>query len=231
MKFAHPLVTGKLIKRYKRFLTDVLLDSGEEVTAHCTSTGALLGLLTADAPVWLSPATNPERKLKYTWEMVESEGVKVGVNTSHPNNLVAEAIKDDIIPELKGYNKMRREVKYGQNSRIDLLLEEGSQPPCYVEVKNVHLRRQGQAEFPDAVTERGAKHLREMAELVQQGLRAAMVYVVQRDDCDVFDFARDIDPVYAQTAASAFAAGVEAYVYACDMQEQGIRLYRPLHIK
>lgn len=231
MKFAHPLVTGKLIKRYKRFLADVLLDSGEEVTAHCTSTGALLGLLAANAPVWLSPATNPERKLKYTWEMVESEGVKVGVNTSHPNNLVAEAIKDDVIPELKGYNKMRREVKYGQNSRIDLLLEDGSQPPCYVEVKNVHLRRQGQAEFPDAVTERGAKHLREMAELVQQGLRAAMVYVVQRDDCDVFDFARDIDPVYAQTAGLAFAAGVEAYVYACDMQEEEIRLYRPLRIK
>jgi sugar fermentation stimulation protein A len=226
MKFAQPLVSGRLIKRYKRFLTDVILDTGEEVTAHCTSTGAMLGLLNEGARVWLSPASNPDRKLKYTWEMVESDGVKVGVNTAHPNSLVAEAIASNIIPELTGYTTIRREVKYGQNSRIDLLLEKGPQPSCYVEVKNVHLRRNGLAEFPDAVTERGAKHLREMLEIVKQGGRAAMVYVVQRDDCEFFDLAHDIDPLYAQTAATAFAEGVEAYVYACDMQEEGIKLYR-----
>lgn len=230
MKFAKSLVSGRLIKRYKRFLTDVTLDSGEEITAHCTSTGTMLGLLEAGARVWLSPSDNPNRKLKYTWEMVESDGVKVGINTSHPNNLVAEAIVGNIMPEFTGYQKIRREVKYGQNSRIDLLLEEGTQPSCYIEVKNVHLRRGGVAEFPDAVTERGTKHLREMTELVQQGKRAAMVYVVQRDDCDVFRLAADLDPIYAQTAAKAFAAGVEIYAYACEMQEDGIRLYRPMLI-
>lgn len=226
MKFAKPLVPGRLIKRYKRFLTDVTLDSGEEVTAHCTSTGTMLGLLEVGARVWLTPSDNPSRKLKYTWEMVESDGVKVGVNTSHPNNLVAEAVAGNIIPEFTGYQKVRREVKYGQNSRIDLLLEGGVQPPCYIEVKNVHLRRGGVAEFPDAVTGRGTKHLREMTELVRQGKRAAMVYVVQRDDCNVFRLAADLDPVYAQTATGAFAAGVEIYAYACDMQEDGIQLYR-----
>ncbi len=230
MKFENPLVTGKLIKRYKRFLTDVALDSGDIVTAHCTSTGAMLGLLNERAQVWLSPATNPERKLKYTWEMVESDGVKVGVNTSHPNNLVHEAIEDEVIPELTGYAKIRREVKYGANSRIDLLLQDGTKPDCYVEVKNVHLRRGTRVEFPDAVTERGAKHLREMAEMVAQGYRAAMVYVVQRDDCDRFSLAKDIDPVYATTAAHVFATGVEAYAYACNMQDDGIRLYRKLTI-
>ena len=231
MKFAKPLVSGRLIKRYKRFLTDVILDTGEDVTAHCTSTGAMLGLLNEGARVWLSPASNPERKLKYTWEMVESEGVKVGVNTAHPNHLVAEALSNNVIPELIGYTTVRREVKYGQNSRIDLLLENGPKPSCYVEVKNVHLRRNGIAEFPDAVTERGEKHLREMLEIVKQGGRAAMVYVVQRDDCQVFDLARDIDPIYARTAAAAFAEGVEAYIYACDMQDDGITLYRPLTLK
>lgn len=231
MQFEKPLLCGKLIKRYKRFLVDVTLDTGEEVTSHCTSTGAMLGLLNPGARVWLSPASNPDRKLKYTWEMVESDGVKVGVNTSHPNRLVEEAIVNEVIPGLSGYQKIRREVKYGQNSRIDLLLEDGVLPSCYVEVKNVHLRRNGIAEFPDAVTERGAKHLREMAEIVRQGQRAAMVYVVQRDDCDVFDLAADIDPVYAQTAAEAFSVGVEAYVYACDMQGTGIKLYRQLVIR
>ena len=231
MKFANPLIKGKLIKRYKRFLTDVILDSGEEVTAHCTSTGAMLGLLNEGADVWLSPATNPDRKLKYTWEMVTSDGVKVGLNTSHPNNLAQEAIEGGVIPELSGYAKIRREVKYGVNSRIDLLLQDGPKPDCYVEVKNAHLRRGDLAEFPDAVTERGAKHLREMAEMVAQGFRAAMVYVIQRDDCDRFSLAKDIDPVYAATAEDVFAKGVEACAYACDMQEDGIRLYRKIEIE
>jgi len=230
MKFLNPLITGQLIKRYKRFLADVILSSGQTVTAHCTSTGAMLGLLTEGARVWLSPATNPERKLKYTWEMVESDGVKVGVNTSHPNVLVQEAIETNVIPDLAGYTKIRREVKYGQNSRIDLLLQEGTQPDCYVEVKNVHLRQGNHVEFPDAVTDRGAKHLREMREMVASGYRAAMVYVVQRDDCDRFRLAQDIDPAYAQIAAEVFKSGVEAYAYACDMQEDGIRLYRKLTI-
>lgn len=228
MKFTRPLVTGKLIKRYKRFLADVTLDSGEEVTAHCTSTGALLGIADPGSNVWLSPSDNPNRKLAYTWEMVESEGVLVGVNTSHPNLLVAEAISNQVITELQGYEAMKREVKYGTNSRIDILLSEGVRPNCYVEVKNVHLKRGGRAEFPDAVTSRGTKHLEEMMQMVKDGHRAAMVYVIQRDDCEGFGLAKDIDPVYAATAATAIAVGVEIYAYECQMSPEGIVISKPV---
>lgn len=224
MQFHSPLVTGTLIKRYKRFLADVQLDSGEITTAHCTSTGSMMGLAVPGAKVWLSPAQNPERKLKYTWEMVEHDGAMVGVNTSHPNYLVQEAIQDDILPDFTGYETLKREVKYGKNSRIDILLSSQGRPSCYIEIKNVYLKRNNLIEFPDAVTERGAKHLVEMAEMVKQGHRAAMVYVVQREDGDAFSFAKDLDPVYAQTAHEVFSQGVEAYVYPCTMSETHIVL-------
>lgn len=224
MQFEKPLVTGVLLKRYKRFLADVQLDSGEITTAHCTSTGAMLGLLNEGARVWLSRADNPNRKLAYTWEMVESDGVMVGVNTSNPNRLVFEAIEQKILPQFIGYTAMKREVKYGQNSRIDILLTDPHLPPCYIEIKNVHLKRNHMIEFPDAVTDRGTKHLVEMMELVKQGCRAAMVYVIQREDGEVFSLAADIDPVYAQTAAQAFVCGVEAYAHPCRMGADAITL-------
>ncbi len=167
MRFDVPLVTGQLIKRYKRFLADVTLDDGgAEVTAHCANSGSMMGLKEPGIKVWLTPNDDPKRKLKYSWEMLEIDGAMVGINTSRPNGLVEEAIEAGRIPELVGYEKLRREVKYGKNSRIDILLEGEGDTRTYVEVKNVTLAREdGVAEFPDAVTARGAKHLDELADM------------------------------------------------------------------
>jgi len=224
MHFAAPLVRATLIKRYKRFLADVRLDSGEEVTAHVANSGAMLGTAEPGMEVWLSPAANPERKLKWSWELVRIDGHLVGVNTAHPNAIVAEAIRDGAIAELTGYDSIRREVKYGRNSRIDLLLESAGRPPCWVEVKNVHLKRGSWAEFPDAVTVRGTKHLAELTDRVAAGERAVMVYLVQREDCVAFRPAGDIDPIYAAALARAVEDGVEAICYMCHMTLDGIAI-------
>lgn len=235
MQFPDPLLRGTLIKRYKRFLADVALDGGGAVTAHCPNPGSMLGLNAPGAEVWLSPARKPERKLRYTWELLRYDGRLVGINTGHPNKLVEEAIKDGVIAELAGYDGVRREVRYGRNSRIDLLLSGGGKPDCYVEVKNVHLKREadgasGAAEFPDSVTKRGAKHLAELSDMVAAGARAVMVYVVQREDCDHFRLAADIDPGYAEAFAAARVAGVEAICYACKIAVDGIHIAAPIPI-
>ncbi|MCY4498397.1 MAG: DNA/RNA nuclease SfsA [Rhodospirillaceae bacterium] len=222
MRFPNPLVKGTLIKRYKRFLTDVELESGDVVTAHCANPGSMLGLTDPGLEVWLSPAANPERKLRYTWEMVHDGRALVGINTAHPNGLVAEAIEAGTITELQGYGSQRREVKYGRNSRIDILLK-GDGPACYVEVKNVHLSRvPGTAEFPDSVTARGAKHLVEMTDMVAQGHRAIMVYLIQRGDCDHLSIAADIDPNYDEGLTRALESGVEAVAYSCKLTPEAI---------
>ncbi len=234
MKFDEPLVKATLLKRYKRFLADVRLDDGSELTAHCANPGSMIGVMDPGSVVWLSPNRNPKAKLPYRWEMIEVEGGLVGINTSRPNRIVEEAITEGQVPELAGYETLRREVKYGQNSRIDLLLEaprRGDGPRlCYVEVKNVTLRRDGLAEFPDAVTARGAKHLRELSDMVGQGHRAVMLYLVQRTDCRSFRLARDIDPGYGAAFDKALAAGVEALAYACRLSTQEITLDTPVHI-
>lgn len=230
MKFEFPLVQGTLIERYKRFFADVELANGEIVTAHCANTGAMTGLKDPGLEVWLSPANNPKRKLKWTWELARIGKSLVGINTQHPNKLVAEAISDGTIPELQGYSELKREVKYGTNSRIDILLEEADKPPCYVEIKNVHLKRGEGAEFPDAVTTRGTKHLNELAEVVRNGGRAVMVYLVQREDCDTLALAADIDPTYVETFAAAHATGVEALVYACRISTKEIVVDRPIEL-
>lgn len=229
MKFSSPLIPGTLIKRYKRFLADVRLEDGTETTAHVANSGAMTGLDAPGSRVWLSRSDNPKRKLAYTWELIEADGALVGVNTAHPNAIVAEAITAERIPELAGYADLRREVPYGVNSRIDILLTAPDRPRCLVEVKNVHLRRTpGLAEFPDAVTARGAKHLREMADAIRAGDRAAMVYLVQRGDCNRFALAADIDPAYARAFAAARAEGIEAFCFACTITREGLTLDRPL---
>ncbi len=225
MEFPDPLVPGRLVRRYKRFLADVELADGEVVVAHCANPGAMLGLTEPGAEVWLSPARNPARKLRYTWELIRADGALVGINTAHPNAIVAEAISAGRVPELADFMTLRREVKYGKNSRIDILLEREDGGPVHVEVKNVHLCREpGLAEFPDSVTTRGAKHLVELGDVFAAGGRAVMFYLVQREDCKRFGLAGDIDPGYAVAFAEARARGVEALCYSCMMRTGGIEL-------
>lgn len=231
MKFPNPLLRGRLIKRYKRFMADVALEDGTVVVAHCANSGSMLSVNEPDAEVWLSPATNPERKLKFTWEMIKIGKTLVGINTALPNAIVAEAIEGGKVPELTGYASLRREVKYGKNSRIDILLEGEDGRKCYVEVKNTTMRRDlkgGPAEFPDGVTSRGAKHLVELADMVKDGHRAVMFYLVQRQDCASFTVAGDIDPTYAQGLAEARAAGVEVLCYDCSLSNKEVKVRNPL---
>jgi sugar fermentation stimulation protein A len=231
MRFSAALVRGRLIRRYKRFLADIELEGGEVVVAHCANSGSMLSVDAPGSEVWLSPAANPERKLRWTWELIRVGDALVGINTGHPNRLVEEAVREGRIAELDGYATIRREVKYGRNSRIDLLLEGAGRPPCYVEVKNVTLLRQpGLAEFPDAVTARGAKHLEELAAMAAAGARAVMVYLVQRPDADRFAPAADIDPTYADGLRTALGRGVEAICRRCDVTPEGIEVASPLAI-
>jgi len=235
MRFTEPLIPATLVKRYKRFLADVVLASGEEITAHVANPGAMIGLAAPGSRVWLSKSGNAKRKLPYSWELVEVDlgaGPElIGINTAHPNLLVAEAIAADAIPELAGYTARRREVKYGRNSRVDFLLETPGRPPCYVEVKNVHLMRSSNlAEFPDSVTARGAKHLNELAAVASAGARAVMLFLIQIGSAARFALARDIDPAYAAAFDRARAAGVEAVAYRCLIEHAAITLAGPVPI-
>ncbi|MDP6353227.1 MAG: DNA/RNA nuclease SfsA [Alphaproteobacteria bacterium] len=231
MRFPDPLVPGRLIRRYKRFLADISLDDGGDVTAHCANPGAMTGLAAPGAPVWLSPARNPARKLRWSWELVAIGDGLVGINTGHPNRIVAEAVAAGRVPELVGYGDLRREVRYGRNSRIDLLLDGDGRPDCYLEIKNVHLKRGYGAEFPDSVTARGTKHLGELGAMVAAGHRAVMLYLVQREDCTEFRIAADIDPTYNAAFTKARAEGIEALCYACRLSTQAIELDRPLPVR
>ncbi len=236
MQFPTPLFPARLVRRYKRFLADVTLADGSATTVHCANPGAMTGLDAAGSEIWLSRSANPARKLPLSWELIRIGEHLVGINTGHPNRLVAEAIAAGQIPELAGYAGLRREVPYGRNSRIDMLLEDpagdpSGRPPCYVEVKNVHLKRGRAAEFPDSVTARGAKHLAEMSAMVAQGARAVMVYLVQRGDCDRFRIAADIDPAYARALDAARDAGVEALCYACAITTEEIEVAAPLPLE
>ncbi len=226
MKFKTPLLRGKLVQRYKRFLADVVLDSGEAVTAACPNTGSMLGLTAPGSTVWLSRSDSATRKYPHTWELVERDGMGlIGINTAHPNGLLEEAITAGRVPELSGYARLRREVKYGANSRIDLLLEGDDRPHCYVEVKNVTLyRKPHRAEFPDCRTDRGTKHLQEMSDMVRQGYRAVMAYVIQGGAPLDFSFTPDLDPTYVLAFIAARKAGVEAIALTCHVSPDTIEI-------
>ena len=229
MQFPSTLERGRLVQRYKRFFADVVMDDGREVTAHCPNPGAMLGLNLPGLPVWLSVSDSPTRKLPHTLELVEADGGLVGVNTMHPNRIVAEALAADAIPELSGYAEIRREVKYGENSRVDFLLTSPGRPPCWLEIKNCHLSRGGGlAEFPDCVAARSLKHLKELTREVEGGARAVMLYVIQRTDCDLFDTAPDLDPAYAAGLIDAAGRGVEILCYGCDISPDAVRIARPI---
>jgi sugar fermentation stimulation protein A len=235
MRFPAPLLPATLVRRYKRFLADAVLASGETVTVHCANPGAMTGLNVPGARIWLSRSAKAGRKLPHSWELIEVDlgaGVElVGINTSHPNTLAGEAIAAGLIPELAGYAAVRREVRYGESSRVDFLLEAPSRPRCYVEIKNVHLmREQGLAEFPDAVTKRGAKHLAELAAMVAAGNRAVMLFLIQIGSAQRFKLARDVDPIYGRAFDAARGAGVEAIAYRCLISREGIEVAQPVAI-
>lgn len=244
MEYAQPLIPGRLIKRYKRFLADIAFDDGHEETAHCANPGSMLAVSTPGSKVWLSRSDNPKRKLPLTLELIETDTGLVGINPMLANRIAEEAIDGGRIEALNGYTGIRREVRYGDNSRIDLLLEADGRPPCYVEVKSVTLRRSpdsldpnaagrgapGLAEFPDAVTTRGAKHLRDLSAVVQAGGRAVMLYIAQRADCDRFCVASDIDPAYLEAFSAGRAAGVEMLAVSCSLTPRAIEISGTLAI-
>ncbi|MSU89405.1 DNA/RNA nuclease SfsA [Rhodobacteraceae bacterium 2CG4] len=233
MQFDRPLIRATLLRRYKRFLADVTLEDGRQVTAHCANPGAMTGLAQPGAAVWLRPAANPKRKLQWSWTLVELPGGHfASVDTGLANRLVAEALAADAVPALAGYASVRPEVRYGAGSRVDFLLRGPDRADAYVEVKSVTLRRAGRlAEFPDTVTARGARHLAALTEMAAQGHRAVLLYLAQRDDCDAVALAADIDPAYAAAARAAHAAGVEALAHGTRITPDGLRLDRALPVR
>lgn len=230
MLFQTPLVPAVLIRRYKRFLADVRLADGREVTAHCPNPGAMLGLMEPGTEVWLEPNDDPKKKLNYGWRLSELGGGHwVGIDTSLPNKVVKEALEAGQVSALAAYKTIRPEVKYGTRSRIDFLATQPGLRDAYIEVKNVHLCRTAcLAEFPDCVTARGAKHLHELSNMVAQGQRAVMLYLVQRTDCTRFMVAADLDPAYAAAYETARAAGVEMLFYGTRIDRTGVWLADPL---
>lgn len=236
MMFPSPLKRGRLIKRYKRFLADIELDNGGKITASCPNTGSMRGLCDPGSAVWVSESDSPTRKYRHTWELVENDlgaGVMlVGINTAHPNKIVAEAIEEKRIAKLKGYASLKREQKYGKASRIDIVLEDEAKGRAYVEVKNVHLMRErGLAEFPDSVTARGAKHLEELGDMAEEGHRAVMLFLIQRPDATKMRPASDIDPTYAKALERAIGRGVEALAYRCEITPEEVRLAKSVPVK
>lgn len=224
MIFDPPLVSGTLVQRYKRFLFDAILDDGSAITGSCPNTGSMRGLTAPGSRIWMSTSDSPTRKHRHRLELVEADDTVVGINTGVPNRLAEEAIRAGLVADLGTYPVLERERKYGRNSRIDILLSGSERPPAYVEVKNVHFRRTPNlAEFPDTVTERGAKHLEELGDMAEAGFRAVMLYLIQREDCERFRICADLDPAYAAGFRRAQARGVEAYAVKSAVTAEQIR--------
>jgi len=228
MKFKKQLIHGRLERRYKRFLADVILDDGSRVVAHCTNSGSMLSCLEEGAEVYLSPADDPRRKTRFTWEMIRIGGDWVGINTSNPNHLAHEWISGGRVPGLEGLSGLRREVKW-EDSRFDLYGEAGGQK-CFIEVKNVTLKEGERVLFPDAVTERGRKHLNTLVRVKKAGMRAVMLYVVQRMDVRIFSPARSIDPQYGKALDRAIRQGVEIIVVQARVSPRSIEFHRVLPV-
>ena len=226
MKFDTELVSGKLVKRYKRFLADIKLEDGSVVVAHCTNSGSMISCIEEGARVYLSPAADPKRKTRFTWEMIEINNTWVGINTSIPNQLVFEAVRDQEIPQLKDYTFVKREVKF-EDSRFDVYAENKTEK-CFIEVKNVSMKVGDAALFPDSVTTRGRKHLETLIRVKEQGIRAVMVYVIQRMDVNTFGAARHIDPNYADSLEKAQKAGVEIIALQAKVNPDGIQIVKQL---
>ena len=232
MHFQPPLIRGTLIKRYKRFLADVLLESGETVVAHCPNPGSMRTCAEPGWTAWVSPSTNPKRKLKWTLELIESDTARIMVNTSRPNSIVEAAIRAGEIEELSGYKTIRPEVKYGENSRIDLLLSGPDRSDCYVEIKNVTLLQDaGLAAFPDSVSKRAAKHMHELAAMASQGHRAVVFFLVSRSDVEAMQPADDIDPTYGQALRAALNSGVEAVARKLNINEHTLTVSSRLPVR
>jgi len=231
MIFQQKLLSGYFIKRYKRFLVDVRLENGDIVTAHCPNSGSMKSCMGENWPVKLSKSNNPKRKLNYTLEMIHNGKCWIGLNTILANRIIQEAIEIGKIPELNGYDSLRREVKYSDNSRIDILLEKPDDK-CYVEIKNVSLVEDGIYKFPDAVTTRGTKHLNDLIKMKQEGHRAVLLFCIQRNDGKWFESAKGIDPMYAETLGKAANAGVEILCYRADIQLEKIEIVEkvPLYL-
>ncbi len=226
-------ISGKFIKRYKRFFVDVQLDNNKEVvTAHCPNTGSMLGLLKEGNKVKLTEVDDPNRKLKYTLEIIRSNGANVGVNTHRANRIVEEALISNKIKGLKKILELKREVKYGENSRIDFLINNNIGEQIYIEVKNVTLSlKKGVAEFPDAITERGSKHLQELQKIKNKKTRAVMLFLIQRDDCKYFQIAKDIDEKYNSNLKKAIKSGVEILCYSCTFDSNKIKIDKKIKFK
>ena len=230
MRFQTPLIPARLLRRYKRFLADVVLADGQEVTAHCPNPGSMMGLCEPGTRVFVEPNTDPRKKLKYAWRLVDHEnGHMTGIDTGAANKIVKEALEGRKIPLLDRYDTLRSEVKYGTQSRVDFLLREQGQKDIYLEVKSVTLMREkGLAEFPDSVTARGLKHLQELARVVEEGHRGMLLFLIQRSDCQLCDIARDIDPAYARGLEEALARGIEILCMSCHLSEDIIAVDKPI---
>ena len=230
MRFQTPLVPARLLRRYKRFLADVLLEDGQEVTAYCPNPGSMMGLCKAGTRILIEPNSDPRKRLKYAWRLVVHEnGQMTGIDTGAANKIVKEALTACKIALFETYKTLRLEVKYGTNSRVDFLLTEQGQKDIYLEVKSVTLvRQEGVAEFPDSVTARGLKHLHELARVVEMGHRGTLLFLIQRNDCHVCDIARDIDPAYAKGVEDAVSRGVEILCMTSHLSKDGIDIDKPV---
>ena len=230
MDFENKLISGLFIKRYKRFFVDIKINN-QTITAHCPNTGSMYGLLKKGNKVWISKSNNPNRKLKYTLEIIEDQKAKVGINTHSTNKIVHHALKNNLIKELKNSIEIKPETKFGKNTRFDFLVS-NKKYKAFIEVKNVTLsRRKNLAEFPDAITLRGLKHINELIKASRKGYKIFILYLIQRDDCKLFSIAKDIDPIYAEAVNKAVKKKLNVLCYDCKFSLKGIRLNNKIKLK